>query len=75
MGNPYSHRPSRVPGVIVVASRQEAIRRYRIWLWEQIRSGRISLEKLAAFHGERLGCWCALDPCHGEMNRGSTAIC
>lgn len=64
-GNPYSHRPSRVPGVI--GSRQEAIRSYRIWLWEQIRSGRISLEKLAALHGKRLGCWCAPDPCHGEV--------
>lgn len=66
-GNPYSHRPSRVPGVIVVGSRHEAIRRYRIWLWEQIGSGQISLEKLAALHGKRLGCWCAPDPCHGEV--------
>lgn len=66
-GNPYSHRPSRVPRVIVVGSRHEAIRRYRTWLWEQVRSGQISLENLAALHGKRLGCWCAPDPCHGEV--------
>lgn len=28
-GNPYSHRPSRVPGVVVVSSVEEAIERYR----------------------------------------------
>ncbi len=66
-GNPFSHRPSRVPGVIVVGSRQEAIRRYRAWLWEQIRSGRITVEQLASLHGQRLGCWCAPAPCHGEV--------
>jgi hypothetical protein len=58
---------------MVVGSRQEAIRCYRIWLWEQIRSGRISLEKLAALHGERLGCWCAPDPCHGEVLAAAVA--
>jgi Domain of unknown function (DUF4326) len=66
-GNPFSHRPSRALGVIVVASREEAIRRYRCWLWAQIRSGEISLEELAALHGKRLGCWCAPSPCHGEV--------
>jgi hypothetical protein len=72
-GNPFSHRPSRVPGVIVVASRQEAIRRYRLWLWEQIRSGRLPLDKLAALDGQRLGCWCAPDPCHGEVLAAAAA--
>ena len=72
-GNPFSHRPSRVPGVIVVGSRQEAIRRYRRWLWEQIRSGEVSLEALAALHGKRLGCWCAPDPCHGEVLAAAAA--
>ena len=72
-GNPYSHRRSGVPGVILVGSRQEAIRRYRTWLWEQIRSGQIPLEKLAALHGKRLGCWCAPDPCHGEVLAAAAA--
>lgn len=37
-GNPYSHRPSRVPGVIVVPTVEEAIERYRLHLWEEIRT-------------------------------------
>jgi hypothetical protein len=66
-GNPFSHRPSRVPGVIVVGSVEEAIARYPSHLWEQLRTGRLSLERLAALDGKRLGCWCAPGPCHGEV--------
>lgn len=72
-GNPFSHRPSHIPGVVVVRTRQEAIRRYRLWLWEQIRTGHISLERLAALHGKRLGCWCSPDPCHGEVLAAAAA--
>src|SRR5262245_13376630 len=66
-GNPFSHRPSRVPGVIVLATVEEAIERYRAHLWEEIRSRRLSLERLAALDGKTLGCWCAPGPCHGEV--------
>ena len=66
-GNPYSHRPSRVPGVIVVSSVEEAIERYRRHLWAEIRSGRLALERLAGLSGKTLGCWCAPGPCHGEV--------
>lgn len=66
-GNPFSHRPSRVAGVIVVGSISEAIERYRHYLWEEIRSGRLPLARLAALHGKRLGCWCAPGPCHGDV--------
>jgi Domain of unknown function (DUF4326) len=66
-GNPFSHRPSRVPGVIVVPTVEEAIARYRLHLWAEIRSGRLSLERLAALDGKALGCWCAPGPCHGEV--------
>jgi hypothetical protein len=65
-GNPYSHRPSRVPGVIVVGSVEEAVERYRRWLWDQVRCGRLALERLAAVDGQTLGCWCAPGLCHGE---------
>lgn len=58
-GNPFSHRPSSVAGVIVVGSVEEAIERYRHYLWEEIHSGRLPLARLAALHGKRLGCWCA----------------
>ncbi len=72
-GNPFSHRPSRVPGVIVVASVEEAIERYRLHLWAEIRSGRISLERLAALNGKTLGCWCAPGSCHGEVLAAAAA--
>jgi hypothetical protein len=66
-GNPYSHRPSRIKGVIVVATVAEAIRLHERWLWEQLRSGRIPLERMAALDGETLGCWCRQPgPCHGH---------
>jgi hypothetical protein len=66
-GNPYSHRPSTYRDVILVATRDEAIRRYRIWLWQQVREHRITIEQLAALHGKRLGCFCEPQRCHGEV--------
>jgi hypothetical protein len=66
-GNPFSHRDSGVPGVIRVATREEAIERYRRWLWERINAGDISLAELVSLHGKRLGCWCAPQACHGEV--------
>lgn len=66
-GNPYSHRPSRVPGVIVVPTVEEPIECYRRRLWKEIRSERLPLDRLAALAGKTLGCWCAPGPCHGEV--------
>jgi len=66
-GNPFSHRPSRVAGVIVVATREEAIARYRRWLWAEIEAARVDLAELTSLHGKALGCWCAPAPCHGEV--------
>lgn len=64
LGNPYSHRPSKVPGVIVVGSAHEAVECHERWLWEQIKSGAITLDELAELHGKTLGCWC-MEVCHG----------
>lgn len=66
-GNPFSHRPSRLAGVTVVATREEAVERYRRWLWEEIESGRVDLAELASLHGKALGCWCEPEACHGEV--------
>ncbi|MFN8215170.1 MAG: DUF4326 domain-containing protein [Solirubrobacterales bacterium] len=66
-GNLYSHRPSRITGVIVVASVGEAIGLHRRWLWEQLRTGAIPLERMAELEHETLGCWCRQPgPCHGH---------
>lgn len=73
-GNLYSHRPSRVPGVIVVATIDEAIASHKRWLWNQIRSGRLPLERLAELHLATLGCWCEQPgPCHGHTLKAAAA--
>lgn len=66
-GNPFSHRPSRAGGVTRVATREEAIERYRRWLWDRIKAGAVDLAELASLHGKALGCWCDPEPCHGEV--------
>jgi hypothetical protein len=66
-GNPYSHRPSRLPGVVVVATIEEAIACHERRLWDQLRTGGISLGRMAELERETLGCWCRQPgPCHGH---------
>ena len=71
-GNPFSHS---VAGrdITKVATRDEAVACYRVWLWEQIRAGKITLPALAELHGKRLGCWCAPQACHGEVLAAAAA--
>ena len=71
-GNRYTHRPSKVPGVIVVGSAAEAVDLHKRWLWAEIKAGRISLEKLASLHGATLGCWCN-GICHGPTLAAAAA--
>jgi Domain of unknown function (DUF4326) len=66
-GNQFSHQPSRVAGITLVATREEAIESYRRWLWEEIEAERVDLAVLSSLHGKALGCWCAPEPCHGEV--------
>lgn len=65
-GNPYSHKQG-TKARYLVASRDEAIKAYKRHLWDQINSGAINLEELAALSGKTLGCWCHPKPCHGEV--------
>ncbi len=58
-GNPYPMRKE--------ADREGVIAKYRIWLWAEIKSGRITLKDLAALHGKRLACHCAPKSCHGHV--------
>ena len=50
-------------------SHAEAVARYRVHLWRQIREGEVTLEELAELDGCWLACWCVDDghPCHGEV--------
>lgn len=47
--------------------RGATIERYRVWLWEQIRSGKITIEDLLALEGKDLVCFCHPHPCHGDV--------
>jgi Domain of unknown function (DUF4326) len=48
-------------------SRAEVIERYGEWLGNELERGRIHLRDLAELDGKLLGCWCAPQPCHGEV--------
>ena len=47
--------------------RGSTIQRYKEWLWEQIRCGKITLEDLLELEGKDLVCFCAPQPCHGDV--------
>ena len=47
--------------------REQAIARYREYLWRRIRAGEIPLEDLAELDGCWLACWCEPLPCHGDV--------
>lgn len=62
-GNPYI--------IGVDGNRAEVIAGYRIWLWQQIREGKITLADLRSLDGKRLGCYCSPLPCHGDVLVGA----
>lgn len=48
-------------------TREVVIERFRIYLWKQIKEGKITLEELVEMDGKVLGCFCSPKPCHGEI--------
>ncbi len=52
-------------------SRGDTIQRYRKWLWQQIRYGKITLEDLLELEGKDLVCFCKQEgkevACHGDV--------
>lgn len=57
-GNPY--RASEY-------GRKEALRLYKPWLINQIRTGKITRKDLESLRGKRLGCGCKPKKCHGDI--------
>lgn len=49
------------------AERIFVIKEYERWLWEQIKSGSITLDDLVSLDGKRLGCFCSPRACHGDI--------
>ena len=48
-------------------SRDEVIAKYRSHLWERVKASPEFVSKLASLHGKVLGCYCAPQPCHGDV--------
>ena len=66
-GNPYSHLPNS-GAQHHVETREQAVDAYRDWLRQRVRDGEPGLiEALASLHGQRLGCYCYPEACHGDV--------
>ncbi len=61
-GNPFSHLPNTLAR-FRVASREEAISKYKEWLLTQPQL----LAQLGTLRGKVLGCWCIAQACHGHV--------
>jgi Domain of unknown function (DUF4326) len=46
---------------------EEALQKYEQYLRERLSKEPELVEKLKGLRGKTLGCWCAPDPCHGEV--------
>ena len=61
-GNPYSHKQG-TKAKYIVASREEAIAKYKEWIFTQPQL----LADLEELRNKRLGCWCRPKICHGDI--------
>jgi hypothetical protein len=61
-GNPYSHMPGTL-AQYRVATRQEALDRYREWILQQPEL----MAALPELRGKTLICWCKPASCHGDV--------
>jgi hypothetical protein len=46
--------------------RTTVIQKYREWFYKKLNDTEFSC-KVNSLRGKRLGCWCAPDPCHGDI--------
>lgn len=65
-GNPFSHKEG-TKAIWKVDSVSDAIKHYREYLWAAIQEGDVTIEMLKALDGKRLACYCAPNPCHGNI--------
>jgi len=64
-GNPY---PLASEG-----DRDRVIAAYKVYLWESIKSGKITKPMLLALEGKKLGCFCKPKACHGDVIKAAVA--
>jgi hypothetical protein len=69
LANPYTHQQRHRAGRLFVGSREEAVERYRQWLWARIEAGdEPVLAALRELDEESvLICWCAPKRCHASV--------
>lgn len=72
-GNPFTHRAEKGAAQFSVTTRAQAIALYRVWLWNEIKAGRVTREELAELHGKTLVCWCKPAACHGDVLASAAA--
>jgi len=65
LGNPYSHKP--YAHAELVPTREEAIEAFRQYAVKRMKNDPEFAEAIWACAGKVLGCWCAPQPCHGEV--------
>ena len=69
LANPYTNKSNARAGRIRVASRDEAVEMYRVWLWKRIcaddKAVLSELRKITPTTA--LVCWCAPRRCHCEI--------
>ncbi len=56
--------PFRVQGE---DTREVVLEKYRVWLWEQIQTGKITKKDLLALESKDLVCFCSPQKCHGDI--------
>lgn len=58
-GNPYT--------IGIDGTRLEVIEKFKKYLWERIKAGKITHTDLLELKGKRFGCFCKPQPCHGDV--------
>jgi hypothetical protein len=66
----YIGRPSKWGNPFEIGkdgSRETVINKYRLWLWKELKAGKVTKEEILELEGKTLGCWCAPLACHGDV--------
>ena len=74
LGNRFTHLSSKFPDVIKVATRDEAVAKYKDWILEQLKTNEAVQNEIAQLaelyhNGQNINlvCYCAPNSCHGQI--------
>ena len=69
-GDVYIGRPSKWGNPFIIGrdgDRATVVEKYRAWLWDEIKAGRVTEEQLLELSGKTLECFCSPQQCHGDV--------